>query len=139
MKILVADDDKISRKILEKILSKHGFDVLCASDCDAALEAYKKNDVELVLGDWMMPPTGGLTLVRDIRILDSETGRNCYFIMVSAKTDKEEITRAYEAGVDNFISKPVDENVILARINAGKRVIDNYQRLRDRINELSSN
>lgn len=133
MKILVADDDKISRKILEKILSKHGFEVISASDCDEALEVYKNSDVELVLGDWMMPPTGGLTLVRDIRILDSETDRNCYFIMVSAKTDKEEIARAFEAGVDNFISKPVDENVMLARIKAGKRILDNYRGLRDRI------
>jgi PleD family two-component response regulator len=52
---------------------------------------------------------------------------------VSAKTDKEEIARAFEAGVDNFISKPVDENVMLARIKAGKRILDNYRGLRDRI------
>lgn len=77
---------------------------------------------DLVLSDWMMPGMSGLELCRKFRELDGE--EYCYFILLTSKSDKEEVARGLDSGADDFLSKPVDNNELRARISAGERLIE---------------
>lgn len=140
MKILIADDDRISLLLLQRILEKEGYEAIAASDGEEAWEKYKRNSVPMTLLDWMMPKMDGVEVCRRIRDLESNSKAYCYIIMITAKTQTEDLTEALEAGADDFVSKPYDRGVLSARIRAGKRIIEGREKLREseeRYRELS--
>ncbi|MCK4717590.1 MAG: response regulator [Thermoplasmata archaeon] len=126
MRILVAEDDRVSRALLERLLQGRGHDVASTVDGREALERYTKGDFEMVMSDWMMPVMDGIELCTEIRKLNAASGRHCYFIMVTAKTQREDMIHALELGVDDFISKPYDKDILMARVAVGERMVGEF-------------
>jgi DNA-binding response OmpR family regulator len=135
MNILVADDSRLDRMIIEKILKKIHFKVITAKNGDEALSVYKNDCFDLAILDWMMPPTGGLTICKAIRDNESKTGGFCYIIMVTGKKLVEDEVRAFEAGVNDYISKPFDEAILVARVKAGLKIVNDRNEL---VNQMKS-
>jgi len=135
MKILVAEDDPISRKILQKILTKDGNEVTVAEDGLKALEALQKESPDMLVTDWMMPDFDGLQLSRQVRAMDLPS--YVYIILLTALTEKERIIEGLDAGADDYVTKPYDKTELLARVRAGERVIKLERSLRQKNVELS--
>ncbi len=128
MKILIADDDPISRRLLEATLSGWGYDVLVTSDGSKAWEAIQQPEAPgLVISDWVMPHMDGLELCRKIRQME-RTGY-IYFIILTAKGRKEDLIEGLEAGADDFLIKPFDREELKCRTRTGKRIIEMEQRI----------
>lgn len=106
------------------MLAEHGFQFTITENGDEALAAYKNGDFDVALIDWRMPPSGGLILCKEIREYDSVKGGFCYIIMVTAKKSIEDEVRAFDAGVNDFVKKPFVEDILIARMKAGKRIVD---------------
>jgi CheY-like chemotaxis protein len=122
MKMLVAEDNKVSRMLLEGILKMQGHDVVAVEDGKAALDAFKKADFDMLFVDWMMPRMDGLKLSKKIRELEDKTSKRSYIIMITAKTERDDMLKALEAGVDDFISKPFKKEILESRINIGAQL-----------------
>ena len=135
MKILIAEDDPVSRKMLERILTKNQNTVTAVENGVQALAALEKQTPDMLITDWMMPDLDGLELSRRVRTL--ELSNYVYIILLTALTDKERIIEGLDAGADDYITKPYDKTELLARVRAGKRVIDLERSLRQRNQELS--
>lgn len=128
MNILIADDDPISRRLLEATLSEWGYDVLVTSDGSEAWEAMQQQEApDLVISDWMMPNMDGLELCRKIRQME-KTGY-IYFIILTAKGRKEDVIEGLEAGADDFLIKPFDREELKCRTRIGERIIELEQRM----------
>jgi len=133
MKILIAEDDTISRRLLESFLRKWGYDVLVASDGAEAWKAMHEPEApNLVISDWMMPNMDGLELCGNIRAMEKSS--YTYFIILTAKGRKEDVIEGLEAGADDFLIKPFDQEELKYRVKIGERII----RLEHRILELAS-
>jgi PAS domain S-box-containing protein len=122
MKLLIADDDPISRKMLGRALQKTGYEVISVDDGQKAWEAYRAGDVQLVILDWEMPGRDGITLCRQIR--EKSGGRYCYIIILTARTDFGDLKKAFEAGADDYICKPFDVEEISIRMKTGERIVN---------------
>jgi diguanylate cyclase (GGDEF)-like protein len=123
MKILIAEDDPISRRVLEANLAGWGYDVMIASDGSEAWELLQRPDApNLVISDWMMPNMDGLELCRRIRGM--ERSGYIYFIILTAKGEKQDIIEGLEAGADDFLTKPFDREELKYRARIGERIIN---------------
>jgi two-component system, cell cycle response regulator len=133
MKILIVEDDPISRRILEANLLEWGYEVMVASDGAEALEIIQQPESpNLIISDWMMPRMDGLALCREIR--NVEKSEYIYFIILTAKGEKRDIIEGLEAGADDFLSKPFNQEEMKYRIRIGERIIN----LERRIMELAN-
>ncbi len=99
-KVLVVDDSRLQRRILVASLRKWGFEVVEAETGDAALAHCLDDPPDLVLSDWVMPGMSGLEFCNAFRALD--TDQYCYFILLTSKSEKQEVARGLDAGADNF-------------------------------------
>ena len=135
MKILIAEDDHIARRILQTILTKQGNEVTAAEDGLKALEALQKEPPEILITDWMMPGLDGLQLSRQVRELDLPS--YVYIIFLTALTEKQRIIEGLDAGADDYITKPYDKTELMARVKAGERVIRLEKTLREKNAALS--
>ena len=123
MKILIAEDNAFSRTLLKKTLTKAGYEVLAAENGDVAWEILQQDDTpKLALLDWMMPGISGIDLCRKIREIDRAIP--LYTILLTAKSDKEDVLEGFAAGADDFIKKPFDSGELLARIQVGRRLVE---------------
>lgn len=113
IKILVVDDDTNVLRMMQRILELEGFEVVTASDGDTALELFNKTIFSLVLLDIMMPGTSGLTVCKTIRRTS-----NIPVIMVTAKGNIYEKLQGFEAGADDYVTKPFPTKELVARVNA---------------------
>jgi phosphoserine phosphatase RsbU/P len=128
MRILIADDDFISRNMLAAILRKVGHDVLeTASGTEAWVELQKPDAPKLVVLDWVMPGMDGLEVVKKVRTLKGD--QPPHVIMLTTKGDKSDIVAALEAGADDYLSKPFDAGELLARIAVGRRLLETREAL----------
>jgi len=128
MKILIADDDSVARKILEQTLSKQGYDVISVADGEAAWEIIRYGETPpMAIIDWMMPKMDGPTLVKKIRQLNLQN--YIFLILLTAKSDKEDIIHGIEAGADDYLTKPFNKGELIARLRAGARIINLEQTL----------
>ena len=121
MKILIVDDDPILRSFLEHELTGEGHTVVAVEDGLHAWEAILQEPFEILIMDWIMPEIDGLDLCRLVRSMDA--GLYIYTILVSSRSENENIVAAFNAGADDFISKPIHFPVLHARIRAGERII----------------
>lgn len=135
MKILIAEDEKISRRILEMTLTNASYDVVTVEDGVKALESIQKEVPDMLITDWMMPELDGLELCRRVRGLDLSS--YVYIIVLTALTQKEKIIEGLDAGADDYITKPFERTELLARVRAGERVIQLERSLRQKNTELS--
>jgi two-component system, cell cycle response regulator len=123
VKVLIAEDDLISRRVLEANLLEWGYDVIIASDGLEAWELLQKPGApNLVISDWMMPHMDGLELCRRIRQMESSG--YIYFIILTAKGGKEDVIKGLEAGADDFLVKPFDRQELKYRARIGERIIN---------------
>lgn len=128
MKILIAEDDPVSRRLLEAFLSKWGYDVVITCDGREAWEVLNEEDApSLVVSDWMMPKVDGLELCRKIR--EMQRSRYTYFIILTAKERKEDVIQGLEAGADDFLIKPFHQEELKYRVQIGERIIKLEQRI----------
>jgi len=133
--VLVVDDSRLQRRILSKSLAKWGFDVEEAESGDDALAFCQSRRPDLIVSDWMMPGMSGLEFCRAFRAMPD--GHYAYFILLTSKSEKDEVARGLDSGADDFLTKPVDNNELRARITAGERIL-HMQRELSETNRLIS-
>ena len=135
MKILIAEDDAVSRTILRRAVEKLGHECLAAADGEEAWTLYKQNsDLDVIISDWMMPGVDGLELCRRVRG-DNRDGYT-YFIFLTALGDREHLLQGLEAGADDYLSKPLDRDELGMRLTSALRVTELHRRLAFQNNEL---
>src|SRR5215472_2368214 len=130
MRLLIADDDGVSRRILESFLSKWGYQVQVTTDGLQAIKALSANDPpRLAILDWMMPGLDGLQVCRQVR--ERSDGQYYYIILLTARDKSEEIVEGLYAGADDYISKPFNAEELKVRLRAGERIIQLQKELLD--------
>ncbi len=134
MRILVAEDDAVTRKRLEGLLMADGHDVLVAADGAQAWSAYQEQRPQLVVSDWMMPELDGPELVRRIR--GAQGDDYAYVLLLTSKSQAQDLVEGIEAGANDFLSKPFDPVVLRARLRAGQRIVELQRDLARRNAEL---
>nr|WP_237215894.1 SpoIIE family protein phosphatase [Ruegeria lacuscaerulensis] len=128
--VLVVDDSRLQRRILVASLKKWGFEVLEADSGDAAIGICAQGLPDLVLSDWVMPGMSGLDFCRAFRALESD--QYSYFILLTSKSEKQEVARGLDAGADDFLIKPLEADELRARISAGARILDMQRELSEK-------
>lgn len=121
MKILIAEDELVSRNKLDKLIQGLGHETLVAENGADGWKKWEKERPRIVITDWVMPELDGIDLCKKIR--EAEGDRYTYVIMVTSKTDVQDIITAMDAGADDFISKPYIKEELSVRIGAGERVL----------------
>ena len=135
MNILVADDDPTYRFLLSRLLKNDGRTAELATDGAEAWERLERATAPVVaILDWTMPAPDGLELCRRVRKLPP--GRHVYAILLTARTERDDVLRGLEAGADDYLKKPCDPQELLARVRVGERMLKLQQSLADRVNEL---
>lgn len=135
MRILIAEDDPISRKVLEATLIKWNYEVLVAGDGVQAWQIIQRdNSLDLAILDWMMPGMAGVEICRKVRELPAMQA--LYIILLTAKGDRKDIIEGLEAGADDYLVKPFDHGELKARLQAGIRIVELQKKLAERIKEL---
>lgn len=128
MKILVAEDDSVSLLILRRAVEKLGHECLAAGNGAEAWRLYNENpDLDVVISDWMMPDVDGLELCRRIRSEEQEG--YTYFIFLTALGDKEHLLMGFEAGADDYLSKPLNREELQVRLISARRLTDLHRQL----------
>lgn len=134
MKILVADDDPTSRLIVQTALRSLGHECNTVTDGAQAWDAFRSEQPDVVISDWMMPGMTGLQLCRNIR--EHDGGSYVYFIMVSGQGLLDEILEGMTAGADDYLVKPMDPDDLRARLIAAARVTSLHGQLAVQRTEL---
>jgi sigma-B regulation protein RsbU (phosphoserine phosphatase) len=135
MDILIAEDDPISRRMLEVTLQRWGHRVLVTTDGQSAYMALSRDDAPpLAILDWMMPQLDGLTVCSRLR--ENPAKRSLYIILLTARIDKEDVVAGLDSGADDYITKPFDRDELQARVNVGVRMATLQQELAQRVTEL---
>jgi putative two-component system response regulator len=122
MKILIAEDDHVSRKKLGFLLKSLGYEVLEAQNGKEAWAIWKVEKPRFIISDWVMPEMDGIELCRKIR--NSDSSQYTYFIIVTSKSSTDDIVLGMNAGADDYISKPYVKEELAVRIRAGLRVVE---------------
>ncbi|MDX2128633.1 MAG: diguanylate cyclase [Chloroherpetonaceae bacterium] len=121
MKILLVDDDQFAISLFKKFLEKESFEVVTAFSSKDALDILAIEEIDVVITDWMMPEMDGYELTKAIR--EQQANRYVFIIMISARGGKWRYIEAMESGVDDFISKPLDGDEVLAKLRTAKRML----------------
>ncbi len=129
VRVLIAEDDLISRRLLQSSLEKWGHEVVSAQDGREAWSCFEVGDFPIVISDWMMPELDGVELVRRIRAC--QRPGYVYTILLTAKSQKEDLVHGMEAGADDFVTKPFDREELRVRLRAGERIIQLEQSLEE--------
>lgn len=134
MKIILAEDDKVTRLVTAAHLGRWGHEVTLAENGAQAFQALQESAVSLVITDWLMPEMDGVELCRRVRALKWD--RYIYLLVLTSLEKKEEMTEAFDAGADDYATKPVIPAELKSRIRAADRVISLERELSKRVAEL---
>ena len=122
MRVLVAEDDPITRRLLEVHLKRWGHEVTMCTDGNEAWRILTSGDPpRLAILDWIMPGMDGVTICRKLRSLDKP--QYTYAILLTAKAEKEDVIEGLESGADDYIAKPFHAHELRVRVRAGSRII----------------
>lgn len=121
MRILIADDTRLMRALLSSWIVDLGHEVLLAEDGEAAERVAAEEDFQIAIIDWEMPKKNGLEVIQTLR--QSPRSQYAHMIVCTAAQDPEMLINALEAGADDFIAKPLDRAVFLARFRAAARIV----------------
>lgn len=124
-KILVVEDERDTRFILEKLLTKNNFEVITANNGQEALQLLETFTPKVILADWTMPIMDGLELCNQIK--NSEKLKIIYYIILTARTSLRDRVTGLDVGADDFLMKPIENQELVARIRSGIRIF-NLQR-----------
>ena len=121
-KVLIADDDRVSRAILERTLEKLDYTSVSVTNGREALDALQEDeDLQIVLIDWVMPEVDGLEVCRQIRL--HRKFRYTYVLVITGRSGKQNYLAALDAGADDFITKPVEPDELRARLLVAQRIL----------------
>jgi len=137
LRILIAEDDAVSRKILQRAVERFGHQCICARDGNEAWEMFKRSPgLDVVISDWMMPGIDGIQLCNRIRAYTGRHDGYPYFVFMTAFGDKDHCLIGMEAGADDYLTKPLYLDEFRACLLAAKRVTSLQKRLSRRKEEL---
>jgi DNA-binding response OmpR family regulator len=135
MKILVAEDDRVSRQILTISLTKWGYEVVPTFDGNQAWDELQKEDApSLAILDWMMPGIDGIDLVKRVRALARPV--QTYVMLLTARVDKQSIVAGLQAGANDYLTKPVELDELRARVHVARQMVELQSQLAQRVSEL---
>ncbi len=135
MKILIAEDDFTSRLMLQEIFEKWGYKVILTEDGEEAWRILAKPDApRLAVLDWVMPGMDGVEVCKKIK--EMERNDPVYIILLTGRTSKDDIIQGFEAGADDYMTKPFDENELRARIRVAQRMLDIQAVLTEKVEKL---
>jgi len=135
MKVLIAEDDSTSRRLLRALLAKRGYETRLACDGDEAWRILNEPDrPTIAILDWMMPGCDGIEVCRRVRAALPPIP--LYIMLLTAKGRAEDIVAALESGADDHVAKPYDREELLARLRVGERIIGLQNALVQRIRDL---
>jgi CheY-like chemotaxis protein len=121
VKILVADDDRVSRRLVRSILAQLGHEVVETENGLEAWRRYRDEYFPVVVSDWMMPELDGLEVCRSIR--QGHHGKYTYVILVTSLDGKPRYLEGMNAGADDFLRKPIDRDELAARLGVAERML----------------
>ncbi|MGH9319172.1 MAG: response regulator [Vicinamibacteria bacterium] len=134
MRVLIAEDETTSRRLLESSLARFGYEVVAVANGDAAWEMLLGDDPpRLAILDWMMPGKDGLDICRQLR---SEGRPYVYLLLVTTKNRTEDIVSGLSAGADDYLTKPYDPQELRCRIKTGERFLRLERALAKKVAEL---
>jgi len=135
MKVLIAEDEAVARRVLEAMLKESGYEVIVACDGNEAWDVLQADHApQVAILDWMMPGRDGIELcrmVRNFRKLNPP-----YLILLTTKSNKEDLVAGLEAGANDYVVKPFHGAELCARLQVGKRMVELQSELAARIDEL---
>jgi len=136
MKVLLAEDIAVTRKLIRRILQNKGYKVMEASDGQEAWEIFQKEKekINIVLIDWSMPRLNGLQLCKKIKA--TKVSDYVYVIFLTGKADIDNVVEGLEAGADDYVTKPFNKKELISRINVGARYVQLQQKLREAYKKL---
>jgi CheY-like chemotaxis protein len=135
VRILIAEDDAVSRRHLELSLLRWGYEVVTTRDGQAAWETLRRPDApRLALLDWMMPHLAGPEICRLLRTVP--TLERPYLILLTARTETADVVVGLDSGADDYLTKPFDREELRARVQAGQRIVELHRSLSERVREL---
>jgi sigma-B regulation protein RsbU (phosphoserine phosphatase) len=134
VKILLAEDEPVTSRLLQRCLERWGHEALVAATGEDAWALYLEHRPRLVITDWIMPGMDGPELIGRIRA--ASDGAYAYALLLTAKSSKQDVVSGMDAGADDFLSKPFDEEELRARIRAGVRILELQRDLARRNEEL---
>jgi len=133
MKVLIADDDPVTREILASLLTTWGYDVLPAEDGHAVVGLFEQKDHPLLaVIDWEMPGISGIDICRRLR----QAEKSVYVLLLTARDKKASVIEGLEAGANDYITKPFDKEELRVRVRKGAQVVELQSKLAARLNEL---
>lgn len=121
MHVLVVEDDPVARRVLEAVLTADGHQVAVAENGQVALDLWQLSSQRVLVSDWLMPELDGLELCRRIRAVPGRP--YTYFLLQTARSGRESFLAAMDAGVDDFVTKPVPPDELKARLRAAERML----------------
>ncbi len=121
LRVLVVDDDRSVLLLLDKLLNNAGYQVFAATDGKQGLHMAMECRPHLIVADWLMPEMDGLQFCRTLR--STTIGRSVYLLLLTGVEEEARLLDAFDAGVDDYLVKPVNPRVLLARLKAGERVV----------------
>jgi diguanylate cyclase (GGDEF)-like protein len=134
LKILVADDSAVYRKLVKQTLSDDNHKVIFAKNGREALELYAQHAPALVITDWTMPDTGGLELCKKIR--QDFQQHFAHIILLTSNSDKEQVVEGLAGGADDYLTKPFHQGELRARVNVGLRVVELHRQVQAKNRQL---
>lgn len=134
--VLVVDDSRAQRRILTVYLARWGYRILEAGSGEEALEICASDSVDMVVSDWMMPGMNGLDFCKEFRKMQRD--HYGYFILLTSRSEKAAVARGLDIGADDFLTKPVASDELLARIRAGERILRMERELTEKNRLVSS-
>lgn len=137
LQVLVADDEPVSRTVVGAMLRKAGYPVVYASDGEQAWEQLQSIDPPaLALLDWEMPGLQGPEVIERLRGQQQQLTSTTYVILLTSRDSSADIVRGLRAGADDYVTKPANEDELIARVNVGARVVQLQTALADRVRSL---
>jgi diguanylate cyclase (GGDEF)-like protein len=128
MKTLIAEDDPVSRRLLEVALTRNGYEVVATSDGAAAWQALQQDGApQLAILDWVMPGMDGPAICREVRRLPNKP--YVYILLLTAKGRKQDLIDGLDAGADDYLIKPFHAHELRARLTVGRRIVDLHNQL----------
>lgn len=134
MRVLIADDEGVARRVAEKALEGMGHEVVAVCDGAEAWALLEREPFDVLISDWMMPEMDGIELCRRVRA--REEAPFCYVMLVTRRSKTDDVVRGIMGGADDFMSKPFDRAELRARLHAAERVVSLERSLVAKVHDL---
>jgi len=134
MRVLIAEDDRVTARSLQGLTTSWGYDAVVATDGASALQMIAEGTPQIVLLDWMLPDMDGPEVCRGIRARTQDAPT--YVILLTARNTRADIVQGLDSGADEYLVKPFDVDELRARLNAGARILNLQESLAKEVAEL---